>query len=330
MKVHPGSRKAVLRNIREVIEMEARTLLKVSASVDGSFAEAVELILRCRGKVAVTGVGKSGLIAQKAAATLASTGTPAFFIHPGDALHGDLGAVQKADVVVAFGKSGESAELNDLLPALRRIGAKLVAVVSNPRSTLARAADLTLFVPVDREACPLNLAPTSSTTAAMAVGDGLAVALMKRRAFKSHHFAMFHPGGSLGRRLTLGVADLMRKGEDNPVVRTGSSIREVVTQMTSKHCGGASVVDAHGRLLGLVTDYDVRVAFETLKDPMKTKADAVMNRTPTVTYTDVLAADASQTMSSPKKPFNVLPVLDRRTRKLQGLLRLHEIRAAGL
>lgn len=310
--------------------MEAQTLLKASAFVDGAFADAVELILRCRGKVAVTGVGKSGLIAQKVAATLTSTGTPAFFMHPTDALHGDLGTVQKQDIVLAFGKSGESAELNDLIPALRRIKAKLIAVVANTKSTLARSADITLFVPVDREACPLNLAPTSSTTVSMAVGDGLAIALMKRRAFKSHHFAMFHPGGSLGRRLTLEVQDLMRKGPDNPVVRSGATIRDAVTQMTSKHCGGASVVDSAGRFLGLVTDYDVRVAFETLKDPMKTKVDAVMNRTPTVTYSDVLAAEAGQIMSSPRKPFNVLPVLDRRTRKLAGLLRLHEIRAAGV
>ncbi|OGS01074.1 MAG: hypothetical protein A2V88_15945 [Elusimicrobia bacterium RBG_16_66_12] len=330
MKARPGSRKAVVRDIREVIEMEAAALRKVAAGVDGRYADAVELILRCRGKVAVTGVGKSGLIAQKVAATLTSTGTPAFFIHPGNALHGDVGTVQKQDVVLAFGKSGESAELNDLLPALRRIGAKLVAVVANPRSTLGRAADITVCFPIDREACPLNLAPTSSTTAAMAVGDALAVALMKRRAFKSHHFAMFHPGGSLGRRLTLVVGDLMRKGEDNPVVLSGASIREVLGQMTSKHCGGASVVDAKGRLVGLVTDYDVRVAFETLKDPLKTKADDVMNPSPTVTYSDVLAADAGQVMSSPRKPFNVLPVLDRRTRKLVGLLRLHEIRAAGV
>ena len=153
---------------------------------------------------------------------------------------------------------------------------------------------------------------------------------MKRRAFKSHHFAMFHPGGSLGRRLTLVVGDLMRKGEDNPAVRSGASIREVLSEMTTKHCGGASVIDAKGRLLGLVTDYDVRVAFETLKDPMRSKADDAMNPKPTVTYSDVLAADAGQVMSSPRKPFNVLPVLDRRTRKLVGLLRLHEIRAAGL
>lgn len=310
--------------------MEARTLLKIAASVDGRFVDAVELILRCRGKVAVTGVGKSGLVAQKVAATLTSTGTPSFFMHPADALHGDVGTVQRQDVVLAFGKSGESAELNDLLPALRRIGAKLVAVVSNPRSTLGRAADVTLHVPIDREACPLNLAPTSSTTAAMAVGDGIAIALMKRRAFKSHHFALSHPGGSLGKRLTLLVRDLMIKGEDNPVVRSGFTMRQLLPEMTSKHCGAASVVDHRGKFIGLVTDYDVRVAFETRAAPLACKVDDMMNRKPTVGHPDMLAADAALVMSNPFKPFLVLPVLDRRTRRLEGLLRLHELRAAGL
>lgn len=324
------ARRSAVRDIRNVIAMEARTLQKAAAAVDGRFADAVELLLRCRGKVAVTGVGKSGLIAQKVAATLTSTGTPAYFLHPADALHGDVGTVQRRDVVIAFAKSGESAELNDLLPALRRIGARLIAVVSNLRSTLGRAADVPLFVPVDREACPLNLAPTSSTTAAMAVGDGLAVALMKRRAFQARHFALSHPGGSLGRRLTLGVTDLMKKGTDNPVVRSGESLRRILTEMTAKHCGSASVVDGRGRFVGLVTDYDVRLAFESRPNPLALPVDAVMTRRPTVGYSDMLAADAAQLMSSPRKPFNVLPILDRRTRRAVGLLRLHDVRAAGL
>ena len=188
---------ATLREIRAVLNLEARALERAAASVDASYLKAMALLARCRGKVAVTGVGKSGLIAQKVAATLTSTGTPAFFLHAADALHGDLGTVQRQDVVLAFGKSGESAELNDLLPAVRRIGAKLIAVTANTRSTLARAAQAAIFVPIEREACPLNLAPTSSTTTMMAVGDALAVTLMKRRAFREHHFALYHPGGSL-------------------------------------------------------------------------------------------------------------------------------------
>ncbi len=310
--------------------MEARTLLKVAAGVDGRFVDAVELILRCRGKVAVTGVGKSGLIAQKVAATLTSTGTPAFFMHAADALHGDLGTVQKQDVVLAFGKSGESSELNDLLPALRRIGSKLIAVVSKPRSTLSRAADISLLVPVDREACPLDLAPTSSTTAALAVGDAIAVALMKRRAFKEHHFALSHPGGSLGKRLTLLVSDLMMRGEDNPVVRSGIPMSRLLPVMTSKHCGAASVVDYRGKFIGLVTDYDVRVAFETRASPLDCKVDDMMNRKPTVAFPDMLAADAALIMGNPLKPFLVLPVLESRSRRPVGMIRLHEIRSARL
>lgn len=330
MKIRPGSRKAVLRDIRSVINMEAQTLLKIAAGVDDAFVDAVELILRCRGKVAVTGVGKSGLIAQKVAATLTSTGTPAFFMHAADALHGDLGTVQKQDVVLAFGKSGESTELNDLLPALRRIGSKLIAVVSKPRSTLGHAADITLLVPVEREACPLDLAPTSSTTAAMAVGDAIAIALMKRRAFKAHHFALSHPGGSLGKRLTLLVSDLMVKGDDNPVVSSGITMKELLPAMTSKHCGAASVVDRRGRFVGLVTDYDVRIAFETRRAPLDCKVDDIMNPKPTTTLPDMLAADAAQMMSNPQKPFTVLPVIDPRSRRPVGMIRVHEIRGARL
>lgn len=326
----PSSRQTILRDLRSVLVLEARAVQKTAAAVDERYARAVELILRCRGKVAVTGVGKSGLIAQKVAATLTSTGTPAFFIHPADALHGDLGTIQRQDAVLAFGKSGESAELNDLLPAIRRIGAKLVAVTANTRSTLGRAADLALLVPIEAEACPLNLAPTASTTAMLAVGDAIAVALMKRRAFKSKDFARFHPGGTLGRRLTLRVTDVMIKGEDNPLVPLGARLRDAITGMTSKHTGGVCVVDRSGRFRGLITDYDVRRAFETLPEPLSVPVERVMNARPTVGWSDMLAADAAQLMSNPRKPFNVLPILDRRSRKVAGLLRLHEVRAAGL
>lgn len=330
MKILPSSRKSILRDIRDVIRTEAGTLLKVAAAVDGRFVDAVELILRCRGKVAVTGVGKSGLIAQKVAATLTSTGTPAFFMHAADALHGDLGTLQKQDVVLAFGKSGESTEINGLLPAIRRIGAKVVAVVSNPRSTLSRAAHITLFVPVEREVCPLDLAPTSSTTAFMAVGDAMAVALMKRRDFTKSHFALFHPGGSLGKRLTLLVQDLMMKGEDNPVVRSGMMMSQLLSEMTSKHCGAASVVDHRGKFIGLVTDYDVRVAFETRGAPFDCTAAEIMNRKPTFVHPEMLAADAAQMMGNPLKPFLVLPVLEPKSRRPIGMIRLHEIRRAHL
>lgn len=325
-----NARARILGDLKTVLSVEAKALARAAAAVDQRYVDAVELLLRCKGKVAVTGVGKSGLIAQKVAATLTSTGTPAFFMHAADALHGDLGTVQKQDVVLAFGKSGESVELNDLLPAVRRIGAKLIAVTASPRSTLGRAADLTLTVPVDREACPLNLAPTTSTTAMLAVGDALAVALMKRRAFREHNFALYHPGGSLGKRLTLKVSDLMRRGDDHPVVSLDTRMKELLAEMTSKHCGAVNIVDAKGRFAGLVTDYDVRVAFESRPEPFKAAARDIMNPKPTVAPPDMLAADAGQMMSSPRKPFHVLPVVDPKSKRAVGMIRLHEIRSAGL
>lgn len=318
------------REIRSVIQLEAEALARASKAVDSSYARAVKLMLSCRGKIIVTGMGKSGLIAQKVAATLSSTGTPALYLHPADAMHGDLGTIQRRDVILAFGKSGESEEINLLIPALRKIGAKLIAVIANPSSLLARSADLTVVIPVEREACPLNLAPTSSTTAALAVGDALAVALMKIRAFKPSHFALFHPGGSLGKRLTLRVADLMRSGEDNPVVRPEDGIPAMLVEMTRKHCGAASVVDKKGRLLGLVTDYDIRRALTLGGDWMKRSITEIMNPRPKTVFSDELAYEAGQMMSSPQKPLNLLPVLDRRSRRAVGMIRLHEIRARGL
>lgn len=321
---------SILRDIRRVLRMEAEALAAAEAAVGEPYAEAVRLLLRCRGKVVVTGMGKSGLVGQKVAATLASTGTPALYLHPADAMHGDLGVLQRQDVVLAFGKSGESEELNVLLPVLRRIGAKLVAVVSEGDSTLARAADLRLVVPVDREACPLNLAPTCSTTAALAVGDALAVALMKLRAFRKEHFALFHPGGRLGRRLILRVADVMNGGEHNPVVPLGATLSRTLVEMTRKRCGATSVADARGRLAGLVTDYDVRRMLESGRDPRGVSARELMNRRPMTVFADALAHEAAQLMSDPKRPLNVIPVLDRRTRKVVGMLHIHQLRARGL
>ncbi|MBI4423977.1 MAG: KpsF/GutQ family sugar-phosphate isomerase [Elusimicrobia bacterium] len=321
---------SILRDIRRVLRLEAAALADAEAAVGEPYAEAVRLLLRCRGKVIVTGMGKSGLVGQKVAATLASTGTPALYLHPADAMHGGLGVIQRQDVVLAFGKSGESEELNVLLPVLRRLGARLVAVVSNASSTLGRAADIRLVVPVDREACPLNLAPTSSTTAALAVGDALAVALMKLRAFRKEHFALFHPGGRLGRRLVLRVADVMNAGEQNPTVRLGAPLSETLLEMTRKHCGATSVVDARGRLAGLVTDYDVRRMLEAGRDPRAVSSRELMNRRPTTVFADALAHEAAQLMAEPKRPLNVVPVLDRRTRKVVGMLHVHQLRARGL
>ncbi len=320
---------SVIRELRRVIELEARALSRLAAAVDGSFAEAVDLMAACKGKVILTGVGKSGLIAQKVAATLTSTGTPSVYLDPADALHGSLGLVQRQDLVVAIGKSGESDELNALLPRLRAVGAKVVALTANPKSTLARAAALVLVTPIEEEACPLNLAPTCSTTAALAAGDALAVALMKRRGFRAEQFARNHPGGRLGRRLTLRVADIMRSGEENPVVRVDAPITRMLVEITRQRAGAVSVVDGAGRLVGLVTDYDIRRALERGKSVLALKIRQLMNAEPTTVRPETMAARAVEIMEGRKNPFNVLPVVDRRGRSV-GMIQIHDLRARGL
>lgn len=322
---HPS----VLSEIRRVLTVEARALERLRRSVDERCVRAVELMAACRGKVVLTGVGKSGLVAQKIAATLSSTGTPALFLDPGEALHGGLGVVQKNDLVLALGKSGESDELNSLLPALRARGVKLIAMTANPRSTLAKAATLVLDTPVDEEACPLNLAPTSSTTAAMALGDALAVALMARRGFSAERFAANHPAGRLGKRLTLRVRDVMRAGADNPVVRPADSGAKVLSTITRLQAGAASVADARGRFLGLITDFDIRKAIAAGGDLLKKRASSIMNAKPTSIRPDAPAAEAVEIMENRRNPFNVLPVVDAKGRSV-GLIQIHDLRARGL
>lgn len=319
----------VLKELKRVIALEARALTKVGAAIDVRYAQAVGLLSRCKGKVILTGVGKSGLIAQKIAATFSSTGTPAIYLDPAEALHGGLGVVQKQDLIVAIGKSGESDELNNLLPRLRAIGARLIALTANPKSPLARAAAVVLLTPVDEEACPLNLAPTCSTTVALAVGDALAVCLMKQRGFRAEQFAKNHPGGRLGRRLNLRVADIMRTGEDNPVIRPEASVEEMLDVMTAKRAGAVCVVDARGRLLGLITDFDIRRLLAGGLDILSASIREIMNPRPTTVRPETLAAHACAVMDDRKNPFNVLPVVDRSGRAA-GLLQIHDLRARGL
>ena len=322
-------RASVLGDIRRVLSQEARALALVEKAVDARYAKAVDWLAACRGKIIVTGMGKSGLVAQKVAATFSSTGSPAIFLDPAEAMHGGLGTVQKSDLVLAIGKSGESDELNALLPPLRSLGVRVIAMTSAPRSTLAKAADLVLATPVNAEACPLNLAPTTSTTVAMAAGDALAIALMKRRGFKPEQFARNHPGGKLGRRLTLLVRDVMRAGADNPVVRPGASSTELLTEITRRQAGAASVTDARGRFLGLVTDFDIRRALSSGGDFRRLKVAAIMNARPTTILPDALAAEAIEIMEDRHNPFNVLPVVDKKGRSV-GLIQIHDLRARGL
>lgn len=320
---------ALAAELRRVLRLEARTLAGLEKAVDGSWVAAVRLLAKCRGKVILTGVGKSGLVAQKIAATLSSTGTPAVPLDPTEAQHGGLGLVRRDDVVIAVGKSGESDELNALLPRLRAIGAKTIALTANPRSTLARAAAVVVETPVGAEACPHNLAPTSSTTAALAAGDALAVALMGLRGFEREHFALNHPAGRLGRRLTLKVADVMRGGEDNPVVRAGVSASAMLVEMTRQRAGAVSVVDAKGRLVGLITDYDIRRCLEKGLDIRRLPVGRIMNRRPTTIAPTAWAAKAVEVMEDRRNPFNVLPVVDARGRSV-GMIQIHDLRARGL
>lgn len=324
-----GRRLDIERELKSVIGLEAEALLRVREAVNGKFSRAVRVLAACRGKVVVTGMGKSGLIGQKVAATLAATGTPAISLHPAEGMHGDLGVVQRGDVVLAIGKSGESDELNAILPSLKRLGVPILAVTSNSRSTLARNADLALITPIDAEACPLNLSPTCSTTAALAVGDALAVTLMKLRGFRREQFALLHPGGRLGKRLTLRVSDIMRDGEHNPTIPVTAGMRETLLEMTRKHAGAVSVVDGRGRLKGLITDNDIRRHLERGEEVLAKRVRDVMNPRPTSIRSSRLAIEAADLMGNRKYPFTVLPVVDERGRAV-GMINLVDIRSRGL
>ena len=278
------------------IDIEAAALAGVKARLDGAFAQAVRTMLACRGRVVVMGMGKSGHVGRKIAATLASTGTPAMFVHPAEASHGDLGMVTPDDVVLAISNSGESDELNAIVPLLRRQGVPLLAMTGRADSTLARHADLVLSSAVEQEACPLNLAPTASTTAQIALGDALAVALLDARGFKEDDFARSHPGGALGRRLLVHVADLMRSGDALPRVGPGASFGEMLREMTGKGLGFTAVVDDAGRAIGIFTDGDLRRLIERGGELRGLTAGEVMHESPRTIADTALAVDAATLM----------------------------------
>ena len=278
------------------IAIEVQALQALAARQSGDFAQAVHAMLRCRGRVVVMGMGKSGHVGRKIAATLASTGTPAFFVHPAEASHGDLGMLAEGDVVLAISNSGESDELAAILPAIRRLGVVLVAMTGKPDSTLARHADLVLSSAVDQEACPLNLAPTASTTAQMALGDALAVALLDARGFREEDFARSHPGGSLGRRLLMHVRDLMRSGDAVPRVAPDASFDALLREMTGKGLGFTAVVDAEQRPLGIFTDGDLRRLIERGADLRSLRASDVMHTRPRIVPEGDLAVAAAEVM----------------------------------
>ena len=308
---------------RRVIEIEAHALQDLASRLDGAFSSACRLILGSKGRVVATGMGKSGHIARKIAATLASTGTPAFYVHPGEAGHGDLGMITDADVVIALSYSGESDEILTLLPVLKRQGNALIAITGKPQSSLARAADVHLDVSVPAEACPLDLAPTSSTTATLAMGDALAVALLDARGFTADDFARSHPAGSLGRRLLLHITDVMHAGEEVPRVRDDASLSEALVEMSRKRLGMTAVVDGEGRLLGLFTDGDLRRTLDNPALDVRTAMIAdLMTRNPRTIGADQLAAEAARLMETHK--ISGLIVVDQDGRAV-GALNIHDL-----
>jgi len=307
---------------RQVLEIEARGITALIERLDHHFASAVELMLQCRGRVVVSGIGKSGHIARKIASTLASTGTPAFFVHPAEASHGDLGMITRDDVMIALSNSGESAELLTIVPLIKRQGAKLISVTGNSKSTLAVEADVHLDAAVAEEACPLGLAPTASTTAALALGDALAVALLDARGFGAEDFARSHPGGVLGRKLLTHVGDVMRTGAALPVVPESASMSQAILEISKKGMGMTAVVNSRQQVVGIFTDGDLRRALDKITDLRAAMVAQVMTRSPRTIGADHLAVEAVQMMEEHK--INQLLVVDAE-QHLNGALNMHDL-----
>jgi arabinose-5-phosphate isomerase len=312
---------------RRVVGIEGAAVQALAARVDERFARALEILAACEGRVVCTGMGKSGLVARKIAATMASTGTPALYLDPAEAAHGDLGMLARGDVVVALSYSGETQELLDLLPAMKRFGLPLVAMVGNGQSTLAQQSDVWLDVAVAEEACSLNLAPTASTTAALAMGDALAVALLEERGFRAEDFALLHPAGALGRRLLLRVQDLMHTGDGVPVVAETASMQDALFEITGKRLGMTAVVDEEGKLSGILTDGDVRRAMQRFSDVFARAVAECMTRNPKRIERDALAARAVQIME--QYSITALLIVDGSGRP-EGVVHLHDLLKAGV
>ncbi len=322
-RASPLDSERALALARDVLATEARAIDALSARLGAPFATAVTLILECRGRVVVSGIGKSGHIARKIAATLASTGTPAFFVHPAEANHGDLGMITPDDIVLMLSNSGETDELVSLTPHLKRQGARLIALTGNEQSSLAQAADVHLDAAVDAEACPLGLAPTASTTAALALGDALAVALLDARGFSVEDFARSHPGGSLGRKLFTRVRDIMVGGERVPAVPQGATVADAVREISAKGLGVTAVVDEAGRVAGIFTDGDLRRCIGRVQDFSATPVTAVMTRSPRTIGAQSLAIDCVELMERAPKVMQLL-VLDAEER-LAGVVHMHDL-----
>lgn len=316
-----------LKRAKQVLDIEAKAISNLKKNINVSFQKAIQFILASKGRVVVTGMGKAGIIGQKLSATLSSTGSPSLFLHSAEAIHGDLGRVTKDDVVIILSNSGSTEEVKNLLPILKKIGTKIIAITGSAKSVLCRYSDVVLNSSVKQEACPLGLAPTASTTAMLAMSDALAVCLLELKGFKEKDFAFYHPGGALGRRLLLKVEDIMRKGTANPIVNEDKRVLQVLLRITQARAGSATVVDKHGKLKGIFTDGDLRRHLEIDGNLTKRKIKEVMTKNPTVVDKDMLAAEAMRILQ--EKKIDEVPVVDRKYRPI-GLLDVQDLLKAGL
>ncbi len=312
---------------KEVFAKEAQAIRDLENKIDVNFAKAVELISNCNGRVVISGMGKSGIIGRKIAATLTSTGTSAMFLHPAEGLHGDLGVVHKDDIVICISKSGDTSELFQIVPVLKRIGVPIITITGNRRSRLAERSDIILDASVSEEACPFNLAPTSSTTAALVMGDALAVALLERRKFSAQDFAMLHPGGSLGKKLSMRIDDIMFTGDRIPKVTEDVLLEKVIFEITSKRFGSACVVDENDKLLGIITDGDIRRLVEKTQDVWKLTAKEVMGAHPKTVGLGTMAADALKLMTD----YSIMQVIIVDDENIpRGIVHIHDVLEAGI
>ena len=312
---------------REVVRKEAQAILELETKINEDFARAIELLSKCIGRVIVSGMGKSGIIARKIAATLTSTGTSAMFLHPAEGMHGDLGAVHKDDVVICISKSGDTPELFQIFPVLKRIGVPIISITGNRRSRIAERSDIVLDVSVKEEACPFNLAPTSSTTAALVMGDALAVALLEKRKFSAQDFVQFHPGGSLGKKLTMKIDDIMFTGDRIPRVHEHMPLDKVIFEITSKRFGSTCVLDENEQLLGIITDGDIRRLVEKTKDIWNLQAKDVMTEHPKTVKVGTMASDALKLMTD----FSIMQVIIVDDENCpRGIVHIHDLLEAGI
>jgi arabinose-5-phosphate isomerase len=317
----------ILFEVKKALEIEREALEYISQKIDDQVVKAVDLMFSCKGRIVVTGMGKTGLVGRKIAATLASTGTPSLFLHPAEAIHGDLGLVTRGDVVIAVSNSGETDELVRILPHIKRFQVKIISLTGNKKSTLAEHSDVVIDVSVEREADPLGIAPTASTTATMAMGDALAAALLKKRDFDKEQFAIFHPGGSLGKKLLWTVNDLMHTGNKIPIVKTDATVRQAICEISEKKLGATFILEEDQHLLGVFTDGDIRRLLEKNDNPLSRSIAEVMTHAPKTVKSDALAAEAVRLME--ENAITILPVIDEDER-IVGVIHLHDLVKAGL